>query len=168
MRKHALPTIERLREAFRYEDVSGEIHWRCTGKGRSKNGTRAGTFQGRYMFLYLDRVRISFHRAVWALVNGEWPTDVIDHINGNTRDNRIENLRCVTQSLNMQNQRKARSDSSSGLLGAVRVCMKRGTKWRAQLRAGGVMHRGRVRSTPEEAHSDYLRMKRDLHEGATI
>ena len=43
------------------------------------------------------------HQAVWAWHNGCFPTLQIDHINGKRFDNRIENLREVTQSENMRN-----------------------------------------------------------------
>ena len=43
------------------------------------------------------------HRVIWALVHGEWPEGQIDHINGVRDDNRLENLRVVT---NQDNQKK--------------------------------------------------------------
>lgn len=44
------------------------------------------------------------HRVVWTLTHGEIPEGmVIDHINRNPSDNHIENLRCVTQAVNLSN-----------------------------------------------------------------
>lgn len=46
----------------------------------------------------------SLHRAVWEYHYGEIPEGmVIDHIDRNTDNNQIENLRCVTQSENNKN-----------------------------------------------------------------
>ena len=46
----------------------------------------------------------SLHRAVWEYHNGKIPNGlVIDHIDRNTNNNQIENLRCVTQSENNKN-----------------------------------------------------------------
>lgn len=44
------------------------------------------------------------HRVIWFYFNGEIPEGYeIDHINGIKNDNRLENLRCVTHTENMNN-----------------------------------------------------------------
>jgi hypothetical protein len=48
----------------------------------------------------------SAHRVVWALVTGSWPKAQIDHINGNTSDNRISNLREASSVENARNQKR--------------------------------------------------------------
>ena len=42
------------------------------------------------------------HHAVWAVCKGRWPVQ-LDHVNGDVTDNRIENLREVSQSENRLN-----------------------------------------------------------------
>lgn len=44
------------------------------------------------------------HQIVWAMTRGEWPTDEIDHINGDPADNRPENLRQVSHRDNVKNR----------------------------------------------------------------
>lgn len=70
----------------RYKLYKGQRYFKRYDKKTSKTGVK-----------YL-------HRAVWEYHNGEIPKDrVIDHINRNRSDNRIENLRLATYRLNRQN-----------------------------------------------------------------
>ena len=51
------------------------------------------------------RIReVYYSRAVWALCHEQWPEDEIDHLNGDTHDNRIENLRECSHSENNLNK----------------------------------------------------------------
>lgn len=52
------------------------------------------------------------HRAVWCLTTGRWPSETIDHINGNRRDNRICNLRDVPHAHNCRNQPLSKVNTS--------------------------------------------------------
>ncbi|MDY6326802.1 MAG: HNH endonuclease signature motif containing protein [Bacteroidales bacterium] len=61
------------------------------------------------------------HHLVWVLVYGRFPK-LIDHINGNPKDNRIENLREVSQSENDMNRVWAwKPNPSTGLPGVYKV-----------------------------------------------
>jgi hypothetical protein len=54
------------------------------------------------------RHSLRLHRVVWEIKNGRIPVGVqIDHINHDTLDNRLENLRLCNTSENQANQRKA-------------------------------------------------------------
>lgn len=63
----------------------------------------------------LGKPRIA-HRIVWFMHYGEWPKDQIDHINGNNLDNRIENLRDVSNEENARNKSRF-STNTSGVTG---------------------------------------------------
>ena len=78
-----------------------------------------------------DRKRILAHRAVWFLHYGEWPKECIDHINGITTDNRIENLRDVSRSVNQKNRRMS-SNNTTGVNGVW--VNKTSGKYRASIR----------------------------------
>ena len=72
------------------------------------------------VWLKSGRVSVSLHHAVWALVYGNFPTQ-IDHINGDSFDNRIENLREVSRSENDMNRVWAwRPNASTGLPGVCK------------------------------------------------
>ena len=67
-----------------------------------------------YWILRTTKGQLLAHRVVWELTHGPIPDGmVIDHINRNPSDNRIENLRCVTQAVNLTNV-PVRSHCKSG------------------------------------------------------
>ena len=89
-----------LKRTYRYED--GGIVNRKTGRrrqgGKNSDGylTFSFYFKGNY---YCSK----YQRIVWALCNNELPSQTVDHINGDRLDNRIENLREVSQTDNNLN-----------------------------------------------------------------
>lgn len=106
------------------------------------------------------------HRLAWLFVHGHWPEADIDHINGDRSDNRIDNLRCVTRQHNLMNQRRPRSDNTTGYLG---VCVDRARgEFQARLQVSGrVKHLGRF-DNAEAAHAAYVAAKRRLHPTCTL
>lgn len=56
------------------------------------------------------------HRVAWAIHYGEWPIELIDHINGCRSDNRIVNLRVVGSTDNSRNMAISKRNTS-GCLG---------------------------------------------------
>lgn len=74
-------------------------------------------------------------RIVWAVVHGIIGNDiVIDHINRDTSDDRLCNLRAVSINDNLKNRGRQRNNSSG--VNGVYLCKIRG-KYRARLSSGG-------------------------------
>lgn len=73
------------------------------------------------------------HRAIFLLHFGRLPT-MVDHINGESLDNRIENLRASDAQENAYN-RKLQSNNTSGCKGVHLI--KSTGKWRATIRSKG-------------------------------
>jgi len=126
-----------LRQLLTYDPDTGALTWlhrpdakkywetQYAGKpaltSSDHRGYRHGTILGR---------KHRSHRVAWALHYGEWP-DTIDHINGVKDDNRICNLRSVTNRENNKN-RPTPSDNTSGVMG---VYWHNGrSKWCAKIR----------------------------------
>ena len=87
------------------------------------------------------------HRVVWAIFYGEWPGGVIDHIDGNCRNNRIENLREVSRTVNSQNCARAKNNSS-GVTGVK--WRKNRSRWEAEIKvAGRAVYLGNFRDLPD-------------------
>lgn len=159
-------TAKRLRELFTYDSGTGHFHRKISVSNWAKAGQLAGTKCGGYIKIMIDEKNFAAHRLAWLYCTGAWPTKDIDHLNGVKHDNRIDNLRDVTRSLNIQNQRNARLGNCSGYLGAS--WDQNRMNWKAQIKIGEkTLTLGRF-LTPQEAHEAYLVAKRKLHEGCTI
>jgi len=121
------------------------------GKGRIKIKLKKGIFYA--------------HRIIWEMHFGKIPNGlIIDHMNGNPSDNRIENLRLVTHEGNMQNIRKPMSTNKCGLLG---VSAKK-HRWAATIRFQGKKKHIGYFATKEEAHVAYVEEKIKLHPTCTL
>jgi hypothetical protein len=112
-----------------------------------------------YIRISIDGVKHRAHRLAWNYMFGEIPDDkLIDHINGNVSDNRIENLRLADFRTNAFN-RKIGKNNTSGYKG---VCKCRNA-WRAEAHIGGVHYILGIRDTPEEAHELYKDFVKEHH-----
>jgi hypothetical protein len=169
------PYIEHITHAellrlLHYDPESG-IFTRKEQRGREQAGSVAGGLSAYgYHSMVIDYRRYKNHRLAWFYVHGRWPQGDIDHINGDRSDNRIANLREVSRSVNLQNQRKANQRNKSGFLGVALMSARKLSRrpYVATIKANGkLLHLGRF-ATAEEAHSAYLSKKRELHEGCTI
>jgi hypothetical protein len=157
---HGILTAQRLRELLHYDPATGIFTWRI---GR-RSALKAGCFRSDgYLYITVDgRQRLS-HRLAWLWMTSDWPSGTIDHIDGNPSNNRFENLRDVTIAENIQNRRKARVDSKTGVLGVS--FDKRRNKFRAAIKfEGRRLYLGQF-VTAESAHAAYVEAKRRLHPG---
>lgn len=167
----------RLRELMDFQPESGNFHWKERQRHefdslrafRAFNakfaGKAAGSPDGKgYVQIRVDGKKYRAHRLAWLFVHGVWPSEQIDHINGDRSDNRIANLRDVPIDTNNQNERRARRNNALGCLGVYR----RGGMFGASIMANGVVHRLGNFDCVEKAQSAYLDAKRRLHEGCTL
>lgn len=151
-----------------YDRLTGEFTWKVNRRGPAKVGDSAGyTRSDGYTRLKIEQRAIWAHRLAWAFVNGEMPDGCIDHINGDTSDNRIENLRNVDAKTNSENERKGRRRKLKGsLLGAH--WSETWSRWKSSITCGGVNKHIGWFDTEQEAHVAYVTAKRQLHKGCTI
>lgn len=157
-------THKKLLELLEYNQDSGVFKRKLTVR-QYKAGTEAGCFtKAGYVVICIDRKNYMAHVLAWFYVFGEWPTCQVDHRNGIGTDNRFSNLRDVSTAINAQNKHRARSDSTVGLLGVV----KNRNKFTARIKVGGKRTNIGTFGTAEQAHNEYVKAKRLLHEGCTI
>lgn len=106
-----LPDQDTLRRLFDYCPASGKLIWRYNpSKTMQVNGRMAGKYAGSidkkgYVRVHLNGKQYPAHRIIWKLAYGEIPTDLmIDHIDGDPKNNRLDNLRLCTNSQNQFNR----------------------------------------------------------------
>lgn len=125
-------TAGRLRELLHYDPSTGAFTRRISTAPNARAGDLAGYPDGAgYTQIRLDNKQYRSHRLAWLYMYGEWPEEQIDHINRNRLDNRICNLRDVTNKQNMQNAGKY-SNNASGHTGVY--WNKRDSKWQAKIK----------------------------------
>ena len=105
----------------------------------------------------IDGKEYKAHRLAWLYVYGIWPKLYIDHINGIRDDNRICNLRDVSNRENAIN----RSYHRKGKLAGASYHKQKG-KWRATIRINGRYTHLGLFETKEEAHLFYMKKKEDI------
>ena len=95
-----------------YNQETGVFQWKKKRRG-IRTGVNLGTDNGfGYLRITVLGKQFYAHRLAWLYCHKVWPKGEIDHINGNKQDNRIENLRDVTQQSNAQNKLSPTSKSN--------------------------------------------------------
>lgn len=124
-------TQNELLKLFEYCD--GVLYWKVS-KGKAKVGSKAGYLNqiGYFQTQVSGKLYLS-HRLIFLMHHGYLP-QYLDHIDGNTLNNKIENLRTATLTQNQYN-RKLNKNNSSGVKGVWwRKDIK---KWRVSFKING-------------------------------
>ena len=123
-------TQERLLEVLEYYPNTGQFVWINCPRGSIVNGTVAGSIStGGYVSIVIDGTHYPAHRLAWLYVTGNWPEDLVDHIDGNPSNNEWRNLRPATKSQNGSNFFRERK--------GIRKRAGR-NKWEARIRLDGI------------------------------
>jgi hypothetical protein len=152
--KEASLSAQRLRELLHYEPKTGLFVWIYQHKKSARMlGKQAGSQDNMgYLQIKIDGLQHKSHRLAWLYVYGSWPDKQIDHINGDSQNNRIENLRQATASQNRANS-KLNKDNKSRFKGAhLRVGNR---KYQAMIKINGRSRHLGIFTSPEDAHAAY-------------
>ena len=103
-----------------------------------------------YTYVGIPGRVVLLHRLLWVLYHKTNPT-ILDHINGDTSDNRKENLREVTSRENSQNKKCHRDGSLPGA-----NWLPTAQKWVSGITRDGVSVYLGSYTTEQEAHKLYL------------
>ena len=160
----------RLKELLNYNQDTGIFTWISPPKNHAGLlGKTAGTLtpsRGKtYVCIGIDGVIFRAHRLAWLYVYGKMPEKNIDHMNGIELDNRIFNLRDVSQLSNSQNHnKKAGKRNPVG----VRKVPNGGVNWEARITSNGETTHIGTFETKENAVNAYKNARLKLHDAPVL
>ena len=152
-------TAERVRELFDYEEDTGYLLWKIrTARCRRISDLAGHEALNGYRHVPINGKMYLAHRLIWLHKTGEWPKNNVDHIDGDPRNNRWNNLRDVSQSQNCHNVKPSSGVSYN----------KRSSLYHARIRINYRTYSLGYFKTKEEAEAAYLEKKLSLTLRANI
>ena len=109
-------TQDELKQLVQYIPETGNLVYKKATRGfhgsQAKNKPIGTVQPNGYRLVMIKRKRYLVHRLIWLYHHGEMPK-IVDHINRDKTDNRIENLREVTRKENSWNTTIKHSNQST-------------------------------------------------------
>lgn len=148
-------TREEVQEVFDYSE--GNLIYK-KGTCHNSAGTAAGSITGDgRLEVWCKNKHHLVHRLIFLYHHGHLP-DIVDHIDQDYTNNKIENLREATKSENNHNSSVVRSATGyRGVIYAPHI-----GKYRARLIVEGKRYECGYWETAEAAGGAYLRLKKEL------
>src|SRR6267154_5270086 len=152
-------SLKDLHSVLDYNADTGVFQWKNRRLGRIPLSLVAGTIlRCGHRVICIDQVKYRAHHLAWYFVHEEWPPYEVDHINNIPDDNRMSNLRLISDRWQQRANQKIRKDSRSGYKGVRWRC----GNWEARCRKNGRVSVRRGFKTPESAHVAYMEMARNI------
>jgi hypothetical protein len=156
-------TADDVRALFDYDDERGLLIWKSRPREHFTTDRQYAYWNTRYVgqpagcvkagrrHVAVFKRQYLAYRLVWLWTYGEWPDEYVDHIDGNSANDRIENLRSVSHAENCRNvKHKRRSlDLPMGVY-------RHREKYTARLNANGKNQYLGLFETVGEAHAARL------------
>jgi hypothetical protein len=149
-------TQKRLKELLRYSPETGLFYWLVDRFPRHAGDVAGHHGRYNYVRISIDDRSYRAHRLAFMWMLGRWPTQFVDHIDMNKKNNKWSNLREASKSQNQANISMIKANTS-GLKGVSRYRAgdSYGKPWQA-----GICKDGKRKSlghfaTKEEAHAAY-------------
>lgn len=159
-------SYEYLHKVLSYDSETGDFYWKTRPRDMFKTHRSCKAFNNRFankkvtqkprlisnnylqQSIYLLGKNRTASRIAWFMHYGEWPEHIIDHINGDSTDNRIENLRDVSHKENCRNMARY-STNTTGVAG---VSLTEYGTFKARIKVDGEeIHLGNYETLEEAA-----------------
>lgn len=154
-----------LKERLRYEPETGHFYWVLPSKFHSEKvgalaGTVTATHSGKaYVNISIDGRKYKRSRLAILFMTGRWPEQQVDHINGNSCDDRWCNLREATPQQNAWNHKKRKKPSTLPM--GVRTAAS--GRFVARISVNKKLLTLGTFDTPHAAYSEYLAARRRFY-----
>ena len=173
---HVPCTVAYARSILSYDSKTGLLTWKertiemfeddeywsadtkCLQWNANYASKIAGSTTGKYSRVRIKNKRIGCHRVIWAIVFGYWPSNEIDHKDGNKKNNKLRNLREATDKQNAQNIGMRKGKNSIGI-----YWNKVKNKWTAEIGIDYKSIRIGHFENKQDAQNAYLDAKKKLH-----
>lgn len=151
-------TLKDVNKYFSYDKENGKLFWKDHWHNATKSrilGKEAGTIVynkgNKYVHVGIYGKQYGIHRLIYFIEINNYDDGLcIDHIDGNGLNNRINNLRLVTNRKNTQNRKSHRNGR---LVGAHYITSR--NKWESSIQVNGKRVRLGRYDTELKAHNAY-------------
>ena len=151
---------DELEKYIDYDPETGKLTRKISGGNRKAGQETTSLKNCGHGLTMVNKKRYASHRLAWRLYYGSWPSKNIDHINGNPSDNRIVNLRDVSQRENNSNRSKHRNGKMVGV-----YFSKPHQRWMSRIGIGKKTKYLGLFNTELEGHKAYIKALKDLENG---
>ena len=152
MKPIQLPDLNTIENLLSYDPTTGNFSWK-------KNGLPAGALRpSGYFQIGINNKRYYSHRLAWKMFYKENPPEIIDHVDGNKKNNKIENLRASSKQGNAGNS-KRNHNNTSGFKGVT--WHSHDKHWVAQIKKNGKRVTIGAFDDPKLAHDAYMKAAKD-------
>ena len=152
-------TVDLLNELCTYDKETGKLYWKAARQGVTVGKEAGALDKNGYSILRINYKRYRTHRVVFLMHKGYLPV-VLDHIDGDRANNRLDNLRPASLHQNQYN-RKLNNNNKTGF---------KGVSYNAKQKMfiAAINHQGQRISlgsynTPEEADKVVRAAREELH-----
>jgi len=154
-RRDFFPDYDYLHSVFEIKD--GRLYNKVQRNSRVKVGELTGSNNGAYSLVFLNGIPWQVHRILFYMTHKHLP-ETVDHIDGNKKNNHIENLRAATSRQNCFNKTLTKANRS-GVKGVSWA--KKSNKWNACIRINGKSKNLGYFVDLEDA-KDFVELARDM------
>lgn len=156
--------LDYVKSILHVDRITGKCYWLAPSKyhpdllNQEAGGVVANGAGKSYWVIHVDKKTYRRAYIVFLVVNGFWPPELIDHIDGNSLNDCPENIRCASITQNAWNHRHRKKTASTPM--GVRTM---GRRFQARLAVNKKMLYLGVYDTAEEAHAVYIQKRKELY-----